>query len=183
MYTAHSYWEIKGCQKTPHTSPSKRSYGMYIVRIGKKIDRVITASHCSCLFPYRHTKLEKKLWSPIFDSGYIRSSRLSESSLTLRLLNLYDIQTFLVLLTILRKDSNDPPWLLSHTKGQQCRAIEFVLYNLFLIPAIIQILLQYLHFNRSETPKHCRAGPRLASSQWETSLQSNVVSHWLGTNL
>ena len=28
-----------------------------------------------------------------------------------------------------------------------------------------------------------RADSRLASSQWETSLQSNAVSHWLGTRL
>ena len=28
-----------------------------------------------------------------------------------------------------------------------------------------------------------RAGPRLAPSQWETSLQCNDVSHWLGSNL
>ena len=28
-----------------------------------------------------------------------------------------------------------------------------------------------------------RADSRLASSQWETSLQSNAVSHWLDTNL
>ena len=28
-----------------------------------------------------------------------------------------------------------------------------------------------------------RAGSRLAPSQWETSLQSNAVSHWLGANL
>ena len=28
-----------------------------------------------------------------------------------------------------------------------------------------------------------RADPRLAPSQWETSLQSNAVSHWLGANL
>ena len=31
--------------------------------------------------------------------------------------------------------------------------------------------------------KHCRADFRLAPSQWETSLQSKVVSHWLGANL
>ena len=29
----------------------------------------------------------------------------------------------------------------------------------------------------------CRANSRLALSQWETSLQSNAVSHWLGANL
>ena len=29
----------------------------------------------------------------------------------------------------------------------------------------------------------CRADSRLAPSQWETSLQSNAVSHWLGANL
>ena len=30
---------------------------------------------------------------------------------------------------------------------------------------------------------HTRADSRLAPSQWETSLQSNAVSHWLGANL
>ena len=29
----------------------------------------------------------------------------------------------------------------------------------------------------------CRADPRLAPSLWETPLQSNTVSHWLGANL
>ena len=29
----------------------------------------------------------------------------------------------------------------------------------------------------------CRADSRLAPSQWETALQSNAVSHWLGANL
>ena len=29
----------------------------------------------------------------------------------------------------------------------------------------------------------CRSDSRLAPSQWETLLQSNAVSHWLGTNL
>ena len=30
---------------------------------------------------------------------------------------------------------------------------------------------------------YCSADARLAPSQWETSLQSNAVSHWLGANL
>ena len=30
---------------------------------------------------------------------------------------------------------------------------------------------------------YCRADSRFAPSQWETSLQSNAVSHWLGANL
>ena len=33
------------------------------------------------------------------------------------------------------------------------------------------------------TPVTRRAETRLAPSQWETSLQSNAVSHWLGANL
>ena len=32
-------------------------------------------------------------------------------------------------------------------------------------------------------PIHYKADSRLAPSQWETSLQSNAVSHWLGANL
>ena len=34
-------------QHTPHTSPSRASYGVSIVRIWEKINRVITAPHCS----------------------------------------------------------------------------------------------------------------------------------------
>ena len=30
---------------------------------------------------------------------------------------------------------------------------------------------------------NCRADSRFVPSQWETSLQSNGVSHWLGANL
>ena len=33
-------------QKTSHSSPSQASYGMSIVRILEKADRVITAQHC-----------------------------------------------------------------------------------------------------------------------------------------
>ena len=29
----------------------------------------------------------------------------------------------------------------------------------------------------------CRADSRFVPSQWETSLQSNTISHWLGANL
>ena len=35
----------------------------------------------------------------------------------------------------------------------------------------------------SHTNKYCRADSRFEPSQWETSLQSNAVSHWLGANL
>ena len=38
------------------------------------------------------------------------------------------------------------------------------------------------HRNATTENRH-RVNPRLAPSQWETSLQSNAVSHWLGANL
>ena len=41
--------EILESQQTPHTSPSRASYGVSIVRILQKIDRVITAPHCMSL--------------------------------------------------------------------------------------------------------------------------------------
>ena len=34
-------------QQTPHTSPSRASYGVSIMRILEKVDRVITAPHCN----------------------------------------------------------------------------------------------------------------------------------------
>ena len=39
-----------------------------------------------------------------------------------------------------------------------------------------------IHASHTMFNKH-RADSRLAPSQWETSLQSNAVSHWLGANL
>ena len=38
-------------QKTLHSSPSRASYGVSIVRILEKIDRVITAPHCMMCYP------------------------------------------------------------------------------------------------------------------------------------
>ena len=40
-----------------------------------------------------------------------------------------------------------------------------------------------LYWIPSDRSIKCSADYRLAPSQWETSLQSNAVSHWLGTNL
>ena len=41
-----------------------------------------------------------------------------------------------------------------------------------------------MSYQRSlEIHSWCRADSRLAPSQWETSLQSNAISHWLGANL
>ena len=58
-------------QQTPHISPSRASYGVSIVRIWEKIDRVITAPHCILLktdhvlktshcFPCRYKEIESK---------------------------------------------------------------------------------------------------------------------------
>ena len=38
--------QTSNSQQTPHTSPSRASYGVSIVRILEKIDLVITALHC-----------------------------------------------------------------------------------------------------------------------------------------
>ena len=39
--------QTSNLQQTPHTSPSRASYGVSIVRIWEKIDRVIVAPHCT----------------------------------------------------------------------------------------------------------------------------------------
>ena len=44
------------------------------------------------------------------------------------------------------------------------------------------ILCVVMHVENLITTKH-RADSRLAPNQWETSLQSNAVFHWLGANL
>ena len=41
----------------------------------------------------------------------------------------------------------------------------------------------HLHDRRVFMAAQFRFDSRLSTSQWETSLQSNTVSHWLGTNL
>ena len=49
-------------------------------------------------------------------------------------------------------------------------------------PLIISVFFLHqrvTHWNRYSSP----ADSRLAPSQWQTSLQSNAVSHWLGANL
>ena len=40
--------QILNSQKTPHTSPSRASYGVSVVWIWETIDRVITAPRCTC---------------------------------------------------------------------------------------------------------------------------------------
>ena len=41
--------QILESQQTPHTSPSRASYGVSFVTILEKTDRVITAPHCICI--------------------------------------------------------------------------------------------------------------------------------------
>ena len=52
--------EILKPQQTPHISPSRASYGVSIVRIWEKIDRVITATYCMCVILYLLVRL---LWA------------------------------------------------------------------------------------------------------------------------
>ena len=53
-------------QKTPHTSPSRASYGVFFVAIWVTIDHVIMAPHQSSLLPIRPGEKEM----PISDSKY-----------------------------------------------------------------------------------------------------------------
>ena len=57
--------QISNSQHTPHTSPSQASYGVSVVRILKKIDRVITALHCICK------------WTDFFKRIYLFSALLT----------------------------------------------------------------------------------------------------------
>ena len=45
--TARNVNQTSNSQQTPHTSPSRASYGMFIMKILKKTDCVITAPHCN----------------------------------------------------------------------------------------------------------------------------------------
>ena len=54
----------------------------------------------------------------------------------------------------------------------------FIIYIL-----IIEVLLVGHHQVTFVVSVKSRADSMLASSHWETLLQSNTVSHWLGTNL
>ena len=58
--------------KTPHKSPSQASYGVSIVRIWEKIDRVIMAPHCICQNEINTRVQNAVLLSTCFQSqGYI----------------------------------------------------------------------------------------------------------------
>ena len=49
--------------------------------------------------------------------------------------------------------------------------------------AVLEISAYCYFYMLFHLTTNCRADSRLAPSQWETSLQSNAVSHWLGANL
>ena len=54
------------------------------------------------------------------------------------------------------------------------------------LPVQFLIILPVLlvgYFSNVSVKAHYRADSKFAPSQWETSLQSNAVSHWLGANL
>ena len=55
------------------------------------------------------------------------------------------------------------------------------IWNYMIYYHIIQCITSYVQYQL--TQYQCRSDARLASSQWETSLQSKAVSHWLGSNL
>ena len=67
---------------------------------------------------------------------------------------------------------NQTPILMVSTFTPQCQ-VGIVIHKLYSVQLWIIIL-----FGIS-----CRADSRLAPSQWQTSLQSNSVSHWLGATL
>ena len=48
LWHQHNLNQSSNSQPTPHTSPSLASYGVSIMRILKKTDRIITAPHCIC---------------------------------------------------------------------------------------------------------------------------------------
>ena len=53
---------------------------------------------------------------------------------------------------------------------------------IFCIKIFVTFLFNMASLGHNEIIRY-RADSRLVLSQWETSLQSNVVSHWLGANL
>ena len=51
QYLGQNVSQMLDTQKTPHTSPSRASYGVYFVNICEKINRVITAPRSNFLPP------------------------------------------------------------------------------------------------------------------------------------
>ena len=82
---------------------------------------------------------------------------------------------------------NKTVWLVgSGTKGQQCRKLFYVLMSSCgLLTTDVTpstgLIRSGLIAHTNITWYWHRADSRLAPSQWETLLQSNAVSHWLGT--
>ena len=62
------------------------------------------------------------------------------------------------------------------------RCVQVIYTYIFKLILQIEILSTFCE-TVYRTPLWDRADSMLASSQWETSLQSNAVSHWLGANL
>ena len=51
--------QILESQQTPHIAPSRASYGMSILRILDKIDRVIMAPHCTKLLSMSKSQIQR----------------------------------------------------------------------------------------------------------------------------
>ena len=65
-----------------------------------------------------------------------------------------------------------------------------ILLNLFVLQTQVPVCIQQFPLKNTDPNNHWyivswiyRTDSRLAPSQWETSLQCNAVSHWLGANL
>ena len=92
-------------------------------------------------------------------------------------------------------------WSISHNAPLRTKMCTFLfwmehcgIWNRCILGYVKLVYSCYLPEYRSRTLKslsntdhsilyRSRADSRLSPSQWETSLQSNAVSHWLGTNL
>ena len=66
-------------QKTPHTSPSQASYGVYSVNILDKSDRVATTPHCMCSIAQKRVySIGVKCYGSITVMSYANHSILSQ---------------------------------------------------------------------------------------------------------
>ena len=143
--------EIWNLKYLPNISPSQANCGVYIGRNLKKINCIITAAHYSMLLFL--TNLQ------VFH-GADHDIEWLQRDLGIYVVNMFDTGQAARVLNLARHS-------LAHLLWEYCKVVADKQY---------QLADWRMRWKLGKTRDHFVYAP----SQWETTLQYNVVSHWLG---
>ena len=102
-------------QQAPHTSPSRASYGVYIVRILETIDRVITAPHCMWpLLMQQHHIIDALASIQCSTYGYIDAYGLVKKQINPEICPFFNNNHIISLHNFTKKHINQPTLAWSH---------------------------------------------------------------------